>query len=516
MVDGARGLSEPQNLLAQNITRWIRRRKLQRAWLELIEDLIDWNKLYRQLKAKRAMSSGLLRLKQLDGLRYPLSAGVIAINMQLYNAGANTPVAVFLVLSGVTSFLAYGARANDWDDASRAQFFQRRLVRLLPMLLVSTSIQLCANALWLFRNGVQIQVVCDAGVCTDTLTGKQVPSSLLSSSGGIFSFVVTLWSLILVCAGAGLICRGKACGCCQITRWPRPHCALLPLVVGTYLTGPGWYVGLLLFVQAYFLPTLLAEYGEAWRASPPSWVILLGWASAEAFQYGLPLLVFVATQSADAWYYATLYIYLGLPPLFRLLTFVFGMQIGRWALFAARANEGNNSENRVVTEAKTLIPVAVTALVVVYLHGFLEPESEMHRPDTGSTPLQWSLIHLIHPFNVLALICGLIAAPQSLIARILASPPLIALAELSYAVYVLQEAVIVAYVFVFNKMWYSEWELLQASEDASSLTKQDYFAVVLLTTLLAVPVTRWIEPPVAAWLRARVLPEPEPPYGELA
>ena len=47
------------------------------------------------------MSSGLLRLKQLDGLRYPLSAGVIAINMQLYNAGANTPVAVFLVLSGV-------------------------------------------------------------------------------------------------------------------------------------------------------------------------------------------------------------------------------------------------------------------------------------------------------------------------------------------------------------------------------------------------------------------------------
>ena len=53
MVDGARGLSEPQNLLAQNITRWIRRRKLQRAWLELIEDLIDWNKLYRQLKAKR-------------------------------------------------------------------------------------------------------------------------------------------------------------------------------------------------------------------------------------------------------------------------------------------------------------------------------------------------------------------------------------------------------------------------------------------------------------------------------
>ena len=85
------------------------------------------------------MASDLLamprhHLKQLDGLRGPLALGVVAITMDLYNAGANTPVGFFLVLSGLTSFLAYGA--NEWDDASRAQFFVRRLVRLLPMLIV--------------------------------------------------------------------------------------------------------------------------------------------------------------------------------------------------------------------------------------------------------------------------------------------------------------------------------------------------------------------------------------------
>ena len=54
-------------------------------------------------------------------------------------------------------------------------------------------------------------------------------------------------------AGSGAACRGTACGCCQLDRWPRRECSLFPLVLGTYLAGPGWYVGLLLFLNVYFL-----------------------------------------------------------------------------------------------------------------------------------------------------------------------------------------------------------------------------------------------------------------------
>lgn len=434
-------------------------------------------------------------LAQLDGLRYPLCAGVVAINMGLYNAGANTPVGVFLVLSGLTSFLAYGTER--WDDASRAQFFLRRLWRLLPMLLVSMVFQLCSYGLWVFCPGVIVDRTDSTG-----------------SSGGRFSFVVHLFSFVLILAGSGAVCRGTACGCCRIDRWPRPPCALFPLIFGTYLAGPAWYVGLLLFLNAYFVPKLLATYGEAWRASPPSWIVLMGWASLEGLQYGLPLLLYAATQSVDAWHYATLYIYLGAPPLFRLVTFVFGLQLGRWASHRLEAASERTDASRTAAEAITLVPVLATALIVTSLHGFLQPETEMHRPDTGSTPLQWAIIHLIHPFTVLALFCGLVAAPHSLVARFLASPPLAKLAELSYAVYLLQLGVINIYVFSFNKKWVTELESLYASADAAPLNAFDYFAVVLLSTALAYPATHWIEPRVAAWVQARV-EAPSPPKGEM-
>ena len=168
-----------------------------------------------------------LRLEQLDGLRGPLCVLVIAINMELYNAGANTPVGFFLVLSGLTSFLAYHEKT--WDNTSRAKFFERRLLRLLPMLLVSTSLQLCACVPWALRPGVVI------------------PGA---SSGGVFNFAVTALSLALMLAGSGAICRGTACGCCQIDRWPRPPCSLFPVILGTYLTGPGWYACLCCPVSA--------------------------------------------------------------------------------------------------------------------------------------------------------------------------------------------------------------------------------------------------------------------------
>ena len=432
------------------------------------------------------MAATEFHLKQLDGLRGPLAYGVIAITMGLYNAGANTPVGVFLVLSGMVSYLAYGDVMDEpWDDESRAQFFLRRLVRLLPMLLISAVFQECALGLWLYRHGTQIPEL---------------------TSGGIFSFVLNSLSIILVLAGSGIICRGTACGCCRIDRWPRPPCSLFWLVFGSYLIGPGWYVGLLLFLNTYFLPRLLAAYGDTWRAAPPSWIVLLGWALLEALQFGLPLLVYATTHSADLWFASTLYIYFGLPPLFRLVTFVFGLHLGRWARFEER-RERTEGHHRALTEATTLIPALATALIVAKLHGVFEPETEMHRPDTGATPLQWALIHLIHPFNVLALVCALVVAPSSLVARLLVSPPLALLAELSYAIYMLHYGVLIVYVWLFGKRWESEYERLEASVDAPALDVLDYAAVVLLCTGLAYPVTRWVEPRVAAWLKARVGPQ---------
>ena len=228
--------------------------------------------------------------------------------------------------------------------------------------------------------------------------------------------------------------------------------------------------------------------------------------------------MYVGTESGDAWYFATLYIYLGLPPLFRLVTLVFGLQLGRWALFEA-PNAHTGEKMSATAEAKTLVPALATVLIVGHLHGFLEPETEMHRPDTGSTPLQWVAIHLIHPFNVLALVCGLVAAPHSLVARLLASPPLAKLSELSYAMYLLHYGVITLYVFVFNKKWATGWEPLQASEDATALSALDYGAVVFLSTALAHPVTAWAEPRVATWLEARLARRVDevttPPYSTL-
>ena len=61
--------------------------------------------------------------------------GVIAINMDLYNAGATTPVGVFLVLSQFTIAATTGSGMTD----KQTDFFLRRLVRLLPMMVVSTS-----------------------------------------------------------------------------------------------------------------------------------------------------------------------------------------------------------------------------------------------------------------------------------------------------------------------------------------------------------------------------------------
>ena len=65
-------------------------------------------------------------------------------------------------------------------------------------------------------------------------------------------------------------------------------------------------------------------------------------------------------------------------------------------------------------------------------------------------------------------------------------------------------AVIIAYVFAFDKSWEGEWELLRASPAAETLGAQEYPPVVLLSVALAYPTTHWIEPRIARWLEARL------------
>ena len=92
------------------------------------------------------------------------AAAAAALRPEIFLGGDlsfSTLVGFFFVFSGLTSYLAYHGEA--WDDstlsvgnfdASRGHFFKKRLVRLLPMLLISAVCQQCACVLWLFRRGV--------------------------------------------------------------------------------------------------------------------------------------------------------------------------------------------------------------------------------------------------------------------------------------------------------------------------------------------------------------------------
>ena len=131
-------------------------------------------------------AAGKRHLAQLDGLRGPLCIGVIAINMNLYDVGANLPVGVFLIASGITAYLAYGDRK--WDDASHFEFFKKRLVRLLPMVLVSSCFQVCASAVWLDRQASDFAgnllsvalLLAGSGVCGCALLLELPPGSFIT------------------------------------------------------------------------------------------------------------------------------------------------------------------------------------------------------------------------------------------------------------------------------------------------------------------------------------------------
>ncbi len=427
-------------------------------------------------------AAGKRHLAQLDGLRGPLCIGVIAINMNLYDVGANLPVGVFLIASGITAYLAYGDRK--WDDASHFEFFKKRLVRLLPMVLVSSCFQVCASAVWLDHQA-------------SDFAGNLLSVALLLAGSGVCG-----------CArgGCGAECVFRGCGggcCCCGVPW-----TLVPLVLGCYLNGPGWYVGALLFLSVYALPKLLVRYGERWRAAPPAGWVLVAWALVEGVQFAPGLLLYgLGVVDKDGWAILTLVTYLALPPFFRMPTLVLGLQLGRWVKF--EVVKDRSGEPRALTEARALVPALATALVVALLHGYLEREEKFeHYPASGGRPWRWALVHMLHPFTTLALIGGLVSAPTSLVSRALASRPAVELAELSYAMYMLHWGIITVYVRAVGKTWPGLYQ--NCDEDAlfecklSELDAFDYAAVVLLSVLLAYPVQRWLEPRVARWAKRRL------------
>ena len=215
------------------------------------------------------------KIKALDGLRGPICVGVIAINMNLYNTGANTLVGFFLVLSGVTSYLAYGDKV--WDEVARHTFFKKRIIRLLPMLLISTTWQM----------GVSISYV-------EVKDGE-----------GLFGNILSLLLLFTPL-------------CCKDWVYKWKSFSLFLVWAGALMNGPGWYVGCLLYISIMFIPKILAAMGGGWASVPPSWTVLLLWALAEGLQYGLPLLVYYLSGNNEAlWYYSTLWLYLAMPPFFR-------------------------------------------------------------------------------------------------------------------------------------------------------------------------------------------------------
>ena len=160
-----------------------------------------------------------IKLKQLDGMRGILCVGVIAINMQLYNTGANTLVGFFLIQSGLTAYLAYGDKT--WDEDSKFAFFKKRLIRLLPMLIVSSFWQLFATAF-------HIEIKDGEGFFTN-----------------IFSLIFLFSPL-----------------CCIPCMYRNTILCLVLIWCGAVANGPGWYVAALLVLSVYFLPKLLSKNGD--------------------------------------------------------------------------------------------------------------------------------------------------------------------------------------------------------------------------------------------------------------
>ena len=364
------------------------------------------------------------------------------------------------------------------------------------MPLISAVFQQCACVLWLFRRGRR----------GGHERRRLHPSSSLSS--------------ILIFAGSGVVCRGTA-GCCQLWKWPRAPGALVYSSSARTCTGRDGTLGCSCSSTSTFCRSCsqsMAPRGaprrrrgsscsagrrskgcnSACRSSSTSLPIpatrlpprtrSVSLTAARRADPGLTASIGTLPRSTSTWdCRRSSARHFRLRPPHR-----------RWTLaYGERASEPDN-----VYEAKTMLPRARDRVVVTTLHGFLEPEPEMHRPTTGSTPLQWVAIHLIHPFNTLALLCGLVAAPRvSSPAPCIAALPTARRNVVRHLPPALRRLPRLR-LRVGQDVVRRDREA-QTSVDAPILNALDYLAVCALTTALAYPVTRFVEPKVAAWLKSR-------------
>ncbi len=225
--------------------------------------------------------------------------------------------------------------------------------------------------------------------------------------------------------------------------------------------GPGWSVGVELFLYALF-PLLILPF-RAIRSRPRALIIVAAVCVAITFAMvavtyalGTADLPMHDPASAHRWLYRT--------PLTRLPDFVLGMSLG-YLLLATRGRD--LSRTGVLLQA--IGGVAVIGLMLI----------------PGLPFTIWSLDSAnTIPFGLLML--GLVWAPDSRLARFLASGPLMLLGESAYAFYLWHQTIV---------------QLVSTGESTTTAWAITWVVAFLITTLVAVGSHLLVEQPARTWLR---------------
>ena len=61
------------------LQRFVRQRKLRHVWLELIDDLIDWNRLYKQLMAQKQRKAAAASVLQKHARNNPHTSVAVRV-----------------------------------------------------------------------------------------------------------------------------------------------------------------------------------------------------------------------------------------------------------------------------------------------------------------------------------------------------------------------------------------------------------------------------------------------------
>lgn len=242
------------------------------------------------------------------------------------------------------------------------------------------------------------------------------------------------------------------------------------LTVAYGYNGPGWSVGVELFLYALF-PLLIVPF-RAIRTNPRALVVVavvcvaLTFAMvAAAFLLGTADLPREDPTSAHRWLYRT--------PLTRLPDFVLGMSLG-FLLIHTRGRDLTRVGIRLQTVG------AVTVLGLMFVPGL---------PFTIWTLDAANTI----PFALLML--GLVWAPESVLARFLSSGPMMLLGESAYAFYLWHQAIV---------------RFVDSGGTSTTSWAVTWVIAFLVTTLVAVGSHLLVELPARTWLR-RLLAGQGPP-----